>query len=67
MNKIKMKSHKGFVKRFRLTKNNKVKFYSSGKKHGMSNKNRNHNRALKKNKYLKKSSISLIKKMMFCI
>jgi ribosomal protein L35 len=65
--KYKIKTHKGFKKRFFLTKSKKVKFFSCGLRHGLSNKSRKHNRALKKNKYLKTSSKSLIKKMIFFI
>lgn len=63
----KIKSHKGCSKRFKLTKNKKIKFFSSGKKHGMSKKSRNKNRLLKRNKFLNTSVSKLIKRIIFCL
>ena len=67
MIKKKMKTHKGFFKRFFITGHSKIKFFSSGKKHNLRTKNRKHNRHLKKHKYLKKSSRNIIKHMIACI
>jgi len=67
LKKYKLKSNKSFQKRFKLTKSGKVKFFSSGKKHGMSKKSRKHNRELKRNKYLSKSSIKIVRSMISCL
>lgn len=61
MKKIKLKSHRGFCKRFSITKSGKIKFNSSKRRHGLSNKTRKHNRQLKKAKFLTQSSIRIIK------
>lgn len=62
-----MKSNKSFRKRFSITKNKKVKFYSSGRRHGLSNKTRKRNRVLKNNRYLQASSKKVIKRLLFCL
>lgn len=67
LKKYKKKSNKSTQKRFKLTKNNKIKFFPSGKNHGMHKKTRKKNRALKKSKILLKSTRNTIKKMLFCL
>jgi ribosomal protein L35 len=58
----KLKSHKGFCKRFSITKNGEIKFSSSKRRHGLSNKTRKHNRLLKAPKFLSSSSKKIIKR-----
>jgi large subunit ribosomal protein L35 len=61
MRRNKLKSHKGFCKRFSITKNGSIKFNSSKRRHGLSNKSRKHNRQLKNAKFLTNSSRKIIK------
>jgi len=61
------KTHKGFRKRFTITKSGEIKFSSSKRRHGLSNKNRKHNRLLKNSKYLTKSSKKIIKQQIYCL
>jgi len=58
----KLKSHKGFCKRFTRTKSGEIKFNSSKRRHGLSNKTRKHNRMLKSSKFLTKSSKKIIRR-----
>jgi ribosomal protein L35 len=67
MKKYKMKSNKSFSKRFFITSNKKIKFFSSGLRHGLSNKSRTHNRSLKRNRYLSAASKKIIKRMIFSL
>ncbi len=61
--KIKMKSKKSFCKRFFLTGTGKVKYFARGRRHGLSNKNRKHNRLLARNRYLPSGAMKVIKRM----
>jgi ribosomal protein L35 len=63
----KIKTHKGFRKRFSITGNKKIKFFSSGTRHKLSKKSRKHNRLLKKVRCVKSSQINVIKKFIFCL
>lgn len=65
--KNKIKSNRGLQKRFLVTKNGKIKFFSSNRRHGLSNKSRKHNRLLKRSKYLSSSSKKIIKRLIFCL
>jgi len=63
MKKIKMKSHRGACKRLFLKKSGKIKYFSQGKRHGLQNKTRKRKRQLKQSKYLKSSTIKVVKRI----
>jgi len=63
--KYKIKTHKGIAKRFLTTCKHKVKYFSSGLRHGLRKKTRQKKRFLKKTKYLKTSSIKNIKRFIY--
>ncbi len=50
----KMKTNRAAAKRFKKTGTGLVSFGAKGHRHGLSNKSRKHNRALKKTRYMVK-------------
>lgn len=61
----KLKTKKGAAKRFKLTKNRKVKYPSCGKSHLLSSKTRKRLRKLKKHRVLEnKKQIKYLKRLL---
>lgn len=59
----KMKTHKGAAKRFKLTKNGKLKKNKSGLNHLLTSKSRKRKRSLRKDDHLHKVDESRVKRM----
>ena len=57
----KIKTHSGAKKRFKLTKNNKVKYFSAYKNHILTKKTRKRKRSLKKPSYMKDANKMAVK------
>lgn len=57
----KLKTHKGASKRFKLTKNGKIKLSHAGKRHILTKKSTKRKRQLRKMGYLKKCNSYAIK------
>lgn len=57
----KIKTHSGAKKRFKLTKNNKVKYFSANKSHILTKKTRKRKRSLKKPSYMKDANKMAVK------
>lgn len=49
---MKLKTHKGVAKRFKLTKKKKIKYSHGGKSHLLSSKNRKRKRKLRQSAYI---------------
>jgi len=60
----KMKSHKGLLKRVRVTSKGKVKYKKSFTGHLMSHKSGDDCRRLRKDSYVKKADIGRLEKML---
>ena len=58
---IKKKTHSGAKKRFKLTKNGKIKYSQSLRRHKLSGKSSKIKRALRRNSYLDVSNVRHIK------
>lgn len=59
----KLKSHSGAKKRFRVTKNGKVKFASTDRGHFMTEKSKDRKRKLRKGGYLSKTQAKTIRSL----
>lgn len=57
----KIKTHSGAKKRFKLTKNGKVKYFNANKSHILTKKTRKRKRNLKKVSYMKKANEVAVK------
>ena len=61
---IKLKTHSGSSKRFKLTKSGKIKFKKSGLRHLLASKNSKRRRSLRKSSFLVGKSAESVRKLM---
>lgn len=62
--KVKLKTHSGAKKRFKITKNGKVKMNSSNRSHILTKKTTKRKRQLRKGGYADESNVAAVKAML---
>lgn len=62
--KIKMKTHKGASKRFKVLKSGKVKFTQANRRHHLIRHSTKYKRGLRKSAYVSSANAAAVKKML---